>query len=220
MNKLAAASDGRLGYEFGGFVLDPLRRQLRRLPDGGLVELTPRVFDALLHFVEHPGQLLDRDELFQALWPGLVVEDNNLSQALSALRRALGDDKHDRYVLTVPRRGFRFICPVRRIELDAEGRPIAEAPPESSESAAADAAVVPTPPQVVPVKRASRPLRVRRRWRPACWSPPSWPGCRSEAARTMMPAERRRRRRWPCCRSSRCWRSTATRSSNSAWQTA
>jgi DNA-binding winged helix-turn-helix (wHTH) protein len=52
-----------------------------------------------------------------------VVEDNNLSQTLSTLRRALGDDQHDRYVLTVPRRGFRFICPVREIELDGEGRP-------------------------------------------------------------------------------------------------
>src|SRR6188508_2247005 len=119
MKRLAAGPDGRLGYEFGGLVLDPLRRQLRRLADGSAIELTPRVFDALLHFVERPGELL-----FQALWRGLVVEDNNLSQILSALRRALGDDQHDRYVLTVPRRGFRFICPVREIELDAEGRPV------------------------------------------------------------------------------------------------
>jgi DNA-binding winged helix-turn-helix (wHTH) protein len=73
------APDGRHGYAFGGFVLDPLRRQLRDLSDGRTVELTPRVFDALLYFVEHPGQLLDRETLFQRLWPGLVVEDNNLS---------------------------------------------------------------------------------------------------------------------------------------------
>jgi DNA-binding winged helix-turn-helix (wHTH) protein len=125
MKKLAGAPDAQLGYEFGGFVLDPLRRQLRRLGDGTLVELTPRVFDALLYLVERPGQLLDREALFQALWPGMVVEDNNLSQTMSALRRALGDDQHDRYVLTVPRRGFRFVCPVRAVELSTEDGPAA-----------------------------------------------------------------------------------------------
>ena len=76
MKSSAATADARLGYEFDGFVLDPLRRQLRRR-DGSQVELTPRVFDALLYFVERPGQLLEREALFEALWPGLVVEDNN-----------------------------------------------------------------------------------------------------------------------------------------------
>ena len=103
MKSDAATPEVRLGYEFDGFVLDPMRRQLCRR-DGSLVELTPRVFDALLYFVERPGELLDRERLLQSLWPGLVVEDNNLSQTLSALRRALGDDQLDRYVLTVPRR--------------------------------------------------------------------------------------------------------------------
>jgi DNA-binding winged helix-turn-helix (wHTH) protein/TolB-like protein/Tfp pilus assembly protein PilF len=131
MKSRATATEVRLGYEFGGFVLDPLRRRLRRAGDEGLVELTPRVFDALLFFVERPGQLLERETLFQALWPGLVVEDNNLSQVLVALRRALGDEQHDRYVLTVPRRGFRFVCAVREVALDAEGR-LAEQPPAQS----------------------------------------------------------------------------------------
>jgi DNA-binding response OmpR family regulator len=55
MKRHAAGLDGRLGYEFGGFVLDPLRRQLHRLADGSSIELTPRVFDALLYFVRAPG---------------------------------------------------------------------------------------------------------------------------------------------------------------------
>jgi DNA-binding winged helix-turn-helix (wHTH) protein/TolB-like protein/Tfp pilus assembly protein PilF len=139
MKKLAAAAGSRLGYEFGGFVLDPLRRQLRRRGDGTLVDLTPRVFDALLYLAERPGQLLDRETLFQALWPGMVVEDNNLSQTLSALRKALGDDQHDRYVLTVPRRGFRFVCPVQEIALDAEGRPALDATPPTDIDTAAPA---------------------------------------------------------------------------------
>ena len=105
-------------YEFGEFRLDvPRRRLLRR--DGTPVPLTPRLLDALLHFVEHPGELLGKDALMQALWPGLVVEENNLNQAIAALRRALGDDTRDsRYIQTVPRRGFRFVAEVRRLADD------------------------------------------------------------------------------------------------------
>ena len=63
--------------------------------------------------VEHAGELLDKDRLLAALWPGLVVEENSLSQSVSALRKALGDDaQQPRFVQTVPRRGFRFIAPV------------------------------------------------------------------------------------------------------------
>jgi len=151
------APDGRRGYEFGGFVLDPLRRQLRQRADGSAIELTPRVFDALLLFVEHPGELLDRETLFQRLWPGLVVEDNNLSQTLSALRRALGDQQHDRFVLTVPRRGFRFVCPVREIELDGEGRP-----PSPVAAAPADPRDAEEPIASAPTDVVAAPPRARR----------------------------------------------------------
>ena len=171
MKSSATAPEARLGYEFGGFVLDPLRRQLRRgddASDAGLVEVTPRVFDALLYFIERPGQLLDRETLFQALWPGLVVEDNNLSQALSALRRALGDEHHDRYVLTVPRRGFRFVCAVRQVALDDEGRPLIEATsatqPAAGEAGASAATLaapptspIDSPPAQAPASPASPP---------------------------------------------------------------
>jgi DNA-binding winged helix-turn-helix (wHTH) protein/TolB-like protein/tetratricopeptide (TPR) repeat protein len=100
------------GYVFGEFRLDPVARRVWR-QDGTAVELPPRLFDALLYFVERPGQLLDKDTLMRALWPGLVVEENNLSQLVSALRRALGDLTQDsRYIQTVPRRGFRFLVQV------------------------------------------------------------------------------------------------------------
>ena len=89
-----------------------MQRRLVR-SDGLVVGLTPRLFDALLFFVEHPGQLLDKDTLLGALWPGLVVEENSLSQTISALRRELGDEAQgSRYIQTVPRRGFRFIAAV------------------------------------------------------------------------------------------------------------
>src|SRR6185295_718566 len=102
-------------YAFGDFVLErSQQRVLRR--DGGALDLPPRLFSALLLFVENAGELLDKDALMRALWPGLVVEENSLSQVISGLRRALADDSHDsRYIQTVPRRGFRFIASVTEL---------------------------------------------------------------------------------------------------------
>ncbi len=97
---------------FGDFVLERSRHRVRHL-DGTLLNLTPRLFSALLLFIENPGELLTKDALLLALWPGLVVEENNLSQVVSTLRRALGDDTQgSRYIQTVPRQGFRFVAAV------------------------------------------------------------------------------------------------------------
>lgn len=105
-----------LRYRFGDFVMEVSQGRLRRRIDGGVgepVPLPPRLFDALQYLVEHPGELLDKETLFGALWPGLVVEENSLSQTISGLRRALGDEPQDsRYIQTVPRRGFRFVAEV------------------------------------------------------------------------------------------------------------
>jgi TolB-like protein/DNA-binding winged helix-turn-helix (wHTH) protein/tetratricopeptide (TPR) repeat protein len=119
-------------YAFGDFVLErSQQRVLRR--DGTELGLTPRLFNALLLFVERAGLLLDKDTMLQALWPGLVVEENNLSQVVSGLRRALGDDSQgSRFIQTVPRRGFRFVATVT---------PLAEAP----SAPAREIAVAPTP---------------------------------------------------------------------------
>lgn len=119
-------------YRFRDFELDVDQRQLRA-PGGQLVELTPRHFDALLHFVERPGALLDKDALLAALWPALVVEENNLSQTVSTLRRALDDNAQaPRFIQTVPRRGFRFVAPVERVEAP----PLEEPVPPSALAAA------------------------------------------------------------------------------------
>ncbi len=80
-------------------------------PDGTPVKLTPRLFNTLLLFVEHPGELLGKDWLISRLWPGLYVVENGLSQVISILRRALA--REDRtYIQTESRYGFRFVCPV------------------------------------------------------------------------------------------------------------
>ncbi|MGQ3050498.1 MAG: winged helix-turn-helix domain-containing protein [Roseateles sp.] len=112
---------------FGEFVLQRSQQRVLR-HDGSELSLTPRLFDALLLFVDNPDTLLDKDRLMRALWPGLVVEENNLSQTVSSLRRALGDEPAgSRYIQTVPRRGFRFIAPVT---VPGETAPPAEPVPE------------------------------------------------------------------------------------------
>ena len=78
-------------YAFGDFVLERAQQRVQNR-EGETLSLTPRLFEALLFFVERPGELVDKETLFCALWPDLVVEENNLSQVISALRRALGDN--------------------------------------------------------------------------------------------------------------------------------
>ena len=118
-------------YRFHEFSVDPAQRRLTRV-GGEPVELSPRHFDALLHFVEHAGELLTKDALLTALWPGLVVEENSLSQTISALRRALGDEaQNSRCIQTVPRRGFRFVAPVTVVELAAADHAIIGRPDEA-----------------------------------------------------------------------------------------
>ncbi len=95
---------------FEGLVLDAALRRVTR-PDGSPLALTPRLFNALYLFASRPGELIDKRELMQTLWPGLVVGDNNLSQLISALRRAIGDDSAQ-LIRTEPRRGFRFTAEV------------------------------------------------------------------------------------------------------------
>ena len=115
-------------YAFGEFVLEPSEQRVRRL-DGEALNLTPRLFSALQLFVENAGKLLDKDALMLALWPGLVVDENSLSQVVSGLRRALADDTiGSRYIQTVPRRGFRFIATVTVLP----GQSVAEASPQAA----------------------------------------------------------------------------------------
>jgi len=110
-------------YEFDGFRLEPGRRRLLS-PDGEAVNLSSRVFDTLLYMVEHPGALLDKNTLMQAVWPDTVVEENNLNQAVAALRKALGETPGDqRFVLTEPGRGYRFVAEVKVIRPEAENDP-------------------------------------------------------------------------------------------------
>ena len=121
--------------EFSGFVIDVRRRLLLRRETGEPVTLNSKAFDTLLYLAQHPGEVLDKDTLLGAVWPGVVVEENSLAQNISALRQALGETHgQNRYIATVPRRGYQFVPAVSAIgELPA--LPAATAPvPEVSGS--------------------------------------------------------------------------------------
>jgi TolB-like protein/DNA-binding winged helix-turn-helix (wHTH) protein len=107
-----SAEAGTEVYVFAGFSLDH-RRRLLFGPDGQPVHLSPRAFDTLQYLVEHPNQLVDKRTLMKAVWPNAVVEENNLNQHISAVRRALGEAHGEhRFVVTVQGRGFQFVAPV------------------------------------------------------------------------------------------------------------
>lgn len=103
-------------YEFGPYRLDALERLLLR--DGQPVPLTPKVFDTLLALVERSGHVLEKNVLMKLLWPDSFVEDCSLTQNISLLRKALGENGENHFIETVPKCGYRFIAPVRVINLD------------------------------------------------------------------------------------------------------
>src|SRR5580658_1644453 len=94
-------------YRFGEFVLDPDRRTLTRTDSA--ISVTPKAFDVLLFLVQNPNRLITKEELLQAVWGGTFVEEGNLTQYVSLLRRALGDNSEDtRLIATITRKGYQF----------------------------------------------------------------------------------------------------------------
>ena len=101
--------DTRHLYEFGPYRLDPNERKLLRNNEN--VELPPKAFDTLVLTVRISGHLMEKDELIRTLWPDSFVEEGSLSNSIFLLRKALGEDPQ--YIETVPKRGYRFVGPVR-----------------------------------------------------------------------------------------------------------
>jgi DNA-binding winged helix-turn-helix (wHTH) protein/TolB-like protein len=100
-------------FEFDAFRVDACKRLLLRGDEA--VPLPPKVFDTLLVLIENGGRVVEKDELMCAVWPDTAVEENNLTQNVSAIRKALGErrDEH-RFVVTVPGRGYSFVAEVTR----------------------------------------------------------------------------------------------------------
>jgi TolB-like protein/DNA-binding winged helix-turn-helix (wHTH) protein/Flp pilus assembly protein TadD len=129
---------GRLVYEFADFQVDAAQRQLLLARDRRVLPLASRAFETLLYFVEHPGELLDKPTLMKAIWPSVVVEENNLNQCITALRRVLGESRDDhRFIVTVPGRGYRFVAEVRRVPQESS--------PNGAQTSDPTAAVLPIP---------------------------------------------------------------------------
>jgi Tol biopolymer transport system component/DNA-binding winged helix-turn-helix (wHTH) protein len=101
-------------YAFGPFRLDSRKRVLLR--DGQPVPLAPKAVDTLLVLVENAGQLVEKAELMQRVWPDAFVEEGNLSKNIYTLRKLLGNGVDGReYVETVPTRGYRFVAEVSEL---------------------------------------------------------------------------------------------------------
>lgn len=102
-------------YEFGSFLLNIAEQRLSR--HGTPIHLKPKVFELLTIFVQNDGQILTKDELLRWLWADRFVEEHNITVSVSELRQALGENRNEPlYIETIPRRGYRFIAKVKRIE--------------------------------------------------------------------------------------------------------
>jgi len=97
-------------YQFAEFRIDSAERVLLR--DGDLVPLTAKVFDLLLMLVENHGHVVEKERLMREIWPDTFVEEGNLTQNISVLRKTLGEKQ---YIQTIPRRGYRFVGNVQVI---------------------------------------------------------------------------------------------------------
>ena len=133
-------------YRFGPFALDCGAFRLTK--DGEPVALSPKVLDLLRYLLDRPATLVTKEDLFRAIWPDVIVTDNALTQAVSELRQALGDDpSKPAYVQTVARRGYRFIAPVSA-HTAAAGSPSAAPEPGVRASAVLDFTNVNADPEV------------------------------------------------------------------------
>ncbi len=103
------------GFEFGEFHLDCEDQVL--LSGGNPISLTPKAYLLLRTLVENHGKVIEKQQLIDAVWPDSFVEEGNLPYTANLLRKALGDSKSEpRFIETIPRRGYRFIAPVRRVD--------------------------------------------------------------------------------------------------------
>lgn len=104
-----------MSVRIGAWVLDAHHNELRR--EGETVRLEPKVIQVLAHLARHPGTAVPREELLSVVWPGVIVGDDALTQAIIKLRKALGDDAHKpAYIETISKRGYRLIAPVEVLE--------------------------------------------------------------------------------------------------------
>jgi len=115
-------SDQREIFEFGQFRVDALRRSLER--EGQPVALSGKALEILIVLLKQRGEVVDKDALLRQVWPDIAVEENNITVAISALRKALGETPASpKRIVTIPGRGYSFVGEVRCDPLTAETNP-------------------------------------------------------------------------------------------------
>src|SRR5882757_11114678 len=121
------AQGDKTSFAFGPFRLLTARHEL--LVQGVPVAIGQRALDVLLALVRRHGELVTKDELMAEVWPGLVVEENNLAVHISALRKILGQTESGKsYLQTVAGRGYRFVAPVTHEDASRTAEPTSLAP--------------------------------------------------------------------------------------------
>jgi DNA-binding winged helix-turn-helix (wHTH) protein/TolB-like protein/Flp pilus assembly protein TadD len=106
-------------YEFGEFRLDAVKRMLSDV-NGEVFPLMPKAFETLLYLVQNGGRIIGKDELLSGIWPDTIVEENNLTQNISALRRVFGEKPGEhRFIVTIPGQGYKFVAPVTKVRASA-----------------------------------------------------------------------------------------------------
>lgn len=110
------AKQARHLYEFESYRLDPTERMLLRGEQ--TLSLTPKAFDTLIVLVENSRHVVTKDELMSRVWPDIYVEETNLAQHISMLRKVLGErGDGGQFIETVPKRGYRFTVPVNKVRI-------------------------------------------------------------------------------------------------------
>jgi DNA-binding winged helix-turn-helix (wHTH) protein/tetratricopeptide (TPR) repeat protein len=152
----------RVLYEFDVFRVDPVRRLLLRAEEP--VAITPKAFSILLVLLEHPGEVVEKAELIERVWPGVFVTEANLTQNIFSLRKCLGERANDtRYIVTVPGQGYSFAGELRRIERSATSEIPIVAVPQALALMPAPAGplpAAPTPEPFPPLELAADPIPV------------------------------------------------------------
>ena len=116
---MPTGDDANKNFRMGTWLVQP---DLNHLSDGDrVVSLEPRLMDLLTCLASRPGEIVSADDLLDRVWHGRALVDNTIYQAVAHLRKVLSDDIHNpRYIQTIPKKGYRLICPVTSLSADSE----------------------------------------------------------------------------------------------------
>ncbi|HEV2533651.1 winged helix-turn-helix domain-containing protein, partial [Phenylobacterium sp.] len=139
---------GERPFELGDWRIEPARGVIARLAGGPETRIEPKLMDLLLLFAGSGGRVLSKDEIIGGVWQGRAIGDDTLAAAMSRLRRALGETAENRYIETLPKRGYRLVAgdgAALAAAAGAEPAAAAEPPPRAAALAAQGRAALATP---------------------------------------------------------------------------